>query len=904
MIQNVRSGQALTAGLLNSIISQANGQDIPSNQNFVNTDKGTLFVNNHDYEVGGSEGSFNKFLECWIDNAPEISNRPNGYVKDGDGNLSMKPYILVNIGDSQENACKNITVNNKPVDGIVLISNNESLDTVVTDEILENNYFVQLAEIDSSSENVYDVHFILFKVIKESDDEDEPPEILGYIFVISKEDIESAKDRAKSKITEIDGFDELTHLQMINKKKILAATKVNNSNVITQNVICSQDLIDENCLSSDTDVSDNGEKLNQYSVEIKSSIIEKEDDNGESIPTEVKYAQLYDFDDAEIKEEIDKEEIKKYSLLVRYDEAADKKDDESSDGESGDGESGSDSESSEEKLKELQYIRYIYYSSDTEETESDGSGSESSDKVVSKSVELIDKEGESEEEPSYIKYYQLYNFTSDSDKAEITLSVNNDEEEKDETSEDAEYSFLVRKKSDNNYELAYADLKIFGDLSAKSIFGDADDDSGADTKSIIIKTDEEDATKQYFQLYNFDNTDTITADVSSISDYDVLIRDGKELKYAKLSIETSVDNKSINYTDENKIQIFDFDKDNTITEDLATLLSSEASEKPEIVVRQDGQINYMSIGTLSSVSSEISVDNKSINYTDENKIQIFDFDKDNTITADISSINNYDVLVRDGKELKYAKLSIETSVDNKSINYTDENKIQIFDFDKDNTITTDVSSINNYDVLVRDGKELKYAKLSIETSVDNKSINYNDENQLQLFDFESGNTIAEDLATLLSNDSSGKPEIVIRQDGQINYMSIGTLSSVSSEISVDNKSINYTDENKIQLFDFESGNTITEDLVTLLSSETSEKPEIVVRKDGQINYMSIGTLSGSNQLSVAENTIVGISLEYSYDYKITLSRGRLVIEDNVLKVVEDSSLKQEIGTTPISEIQR
>ena len=312
----------------------------------------------------------------------------------------------------------------------------------------------------------------------------------------------------------------------------------------------------------------------------------------------------------------------------------------------------------------------------------------------------------------------------------------------------------------------------------------------------------------------------------------------------------------------------------------------------------------MSIGTLSSVSSEISVDNKSINYTDENKIQIFDFDKDNTITADISSINNYDVLVRDGKELKYAKLSIETSVDNKSINYTDENKIQIFDFDKDNTITADISSINNYDVLVRDGKELKYAKLSIETSVDNKSINYTDENKIQIFDFDKDNTITEDLATLLSSEASEKPEIVVRQDGQINYMSIGTLSSVSSEISVDNKSINYTDENKIQLFDFESGNTITEDLVTLLSSETSEKPEIVVRKDGQINYMSIGTLSGSNQLSVAENTIVGISLEYSYDYKITLSRGRLVIEDNVLKVVEDSSLKQEIGTTPISEIQR
>jgi hypothetical protein len=54
----------------------------------------------------------------------------------------MKPYILVNLGDSKENACKNITVNNKPVDGIVLISNKENLDDVVTDEILKNNYFV------------------------------------------------------------------------------------------------------------------------------------------------------------------------------------------------------------------------------------------------------------------------------------------------------------------------------------------------------------------------------------------------------------------------------------------------------------------------------------------------------------------------------------------------------------------------------------------------------------------------------------------------------------------------------------------------------------------------------------------------------------------------------------------
>ena len=80
MIQNVRSGQALTAGLLNNIISQANGQDVPSNQNFVNTDKGTLFVNNHDYEVGGSEGSFNKFLEKLTANAQIIRNINKTYI--------------------------------------------------------------------------------------------------------------------------------------------------------------------------------------------------------------------------------------------------------------------------------------------------------------------------------------------------------------------------------------------------------------------------------------------------------------------------------------------------------------------------------------------------------------------------------------------------------------------------------------------------------------------------------------------------------------------------------------------------------------------------------------------------------------------------------------------------------
>ena len=97
MIQNVRTGQKLTSGLLNTIIAQANGQDMPYNQNFVNTDKGPLFISNHDYEVAGLEGTINKFLECWVDNAPELKSQPDEYVKSENGSLNFKPYIFINL---------------------------------------------------------------------------------------------------------------------------------------------------------------------------------------------------------------------------------------------------------------------------------------------------------------------------------------------------------------------------------------------------------------------------------------------------------------------------------------------------------------------------------------------------------------------------------------------------------------------------------------------------------------------------------------------------------------------------------------------------------------------------------------------------------------------------------------
>lgn len=801
MIQNVRSGQPLTAGLLNNIISQANGQDIPFNENFVNSDKGTLYISRQEYELRSNDASFYNFLECWVDDAPEITSR----TEESQGSGQMKPYILINLGNSTEIARQNITVNNKEVDGIVLISNNPSLDTVVTDEILNNKDFIQLSELDGSSDSPFDVHFLLYKVIKSNSD-DKPPSILGYALVISKEEPQEAQERAKIKIKEIECLNDLTHIEMLNHKKILASTANNQS--LIQNVICSQDLIDVfDVLSSDTQVSDSGQaNLTQYSTEIKSILGKKTDETGQEIPVEIKYVQLFDFDDAKITS-INKNDVKKYSILVRYD-ASQPSNDESSDGE---GSSEIDSPTD----KKLKYVHYIFYSSDTAETEPDENDPNSSDKVVSKSVELIDKDvDEDSEEPSNIKYYQLYNFTNDSDKPVLTLSVNT-EKEKDETSEEAEYSFLVRKKTENNYVLEYADLKIVSDLSSLSALkGDADDDSGADTKSIITKEYED---KKYFQLYNFDSSDTIKTDVSSIYDYDVLIRDGKELKYTNIDLSAGV-KEIVKDVISNEIHIPTVD---------SNVVESKSLDEKE----KDGEVYF----------------------------QLHNFDDNSKINTNISTISNYDILIRDGNELKYTKLSIELS-----------------------------------------------GGLSV--ALDNKSINYNDENQVQIYDFDKGEKLTTNLATLLSSGNESESttgELLFRTNGQLEYLPIGKLNlSGTTEISVDNKSINYTTDNKLQVFNFDKGTTLTDDLATCLTSDTSDKGEVLVRKDGEIGYMSIGQLTSisDTQLSVANDTIIGYALEYSYDYEITLKRGRLTIENNVLKLVPDDKLTQTISTTPISEI--
>ena len=452
MIQNVRTGQKLTSGLLNTIIAQANGQDIPSNQNFVNTDKGPLFISNHDYEVAGLEGTFNKFLECWVDNAPELKSQPDEYVKSEDGSLNFKPYIFINLGSSTTDACKNITVNNQPVSNIVLISSKEDLDVVISDEILSKNYYVQLAEVDSTSDTAYDVHFILVKVLKTNYGQGTSPEVLGYVLVISKEDSSIAKTRALNKIKEIPDFQDADELQIINEKKILATTSIDKK--INQNVIGTQDITD-NILSSDSDVSDEGQDVKQYSIEISSALLEEYDENGNILYKEVPYVGLYKFNkkaqDLGFVLNAEHPAISSdYQILVK------------------------------DKSSDIHYLKYATLSIDL------SGGSLVDTEISDLNLSSIDKKKTDDDTRTYLT---LHNF--DKSEKDLTLSISHETPNLPEN-----IQLLVRDSDGGTKELKYADLSIdFQNIST--------DTQVTNNKSIdMVHSDE--LSGDYLQLYNFD----------------------------------------------------------------------------------------------------------------------------------------------------------------------------------------------------------------------------------------------------------------------------------------------------------------------------------------------------------------------------------------------------------------
>lgn len=443
MIQNVRSGQALTAGLLNNIISQANGQDIPSNQNFVNTDKGTLFVNNHDYEVGSEDGEINKFLECYIANAPELEKRPNEYIKNGNS-FTMKPYIFINLGSSKNEACDCIAVDNKAVTEIVLINENEEQDALLEDDFLKQDGYVQLGKIESDIA----VYGQLYNLSKK---EQKQNKFLGYVFAVStvKDDI---KERVKKQAKKSSDLSAVENISLITEKTILTTTTIEGADYkgLVQNVIGSQNLFG----SSNFNETPPDSSISNLML---SSI---ENAEGEyQISTDV------ETEDGTLSTKVENVKVT-YRRLFNFDAAAQDFPN------STDNNAGSESDESEDSIENYdlvarqissdgsKYITYLSLSSlnnvisGLSDSEISGDSQVIEDKQKSITLSVDGDE----------KYYQLYNFDNGCANAELTTNAFGADLAY--TGEEMEsldkVDILVRVRSDNDTELQYMKLDSLG----------------------------------------------------------------------------------------------------------------------------------------------------------------------------------------------------------------------------------------------------------------------------------------------------------------------------------------------------------------------------------------------------------------------------------------------------------
>lgn len=161
-------------------------------------------------------------------------------------------------------------------------------------------------------------------------------------------------------------------------------------------------------------------------------------------------------------------------------------------------------------------------------------------------------------------------------------------------------------------------IQDFGNGEGTEIVGDSDL-TNASTYSVHVgKRTEQEGGETYATLYNFDQTPTESATAtldSNQGQYDVgsndwfLVKNGNELKYKKITIETDLpggggggnpDNVSINTrSSDSKEQIKDWDTATASGNTLATDLKSSSASTSMLVVRNaDKSLSYKSIGML------------------------------------------------------------------------------------------------------------------------------------------------------------------------------------------------------------------------------------------------------------------------------------------------------------------
>lgn len=208
MLEHVSRGQKLTTDLVNGIIDKANGQMIPSNGAFVNTQNGTLFINDNKQLPSDMTFTTTTFLNCQIQKRQMLEERPFKYE-----NGEFKRKIFVNLGNNISTSKSLIKYNCNAIEEILLITgDDENFDYKVDNEILQpttsqDNKLALMNTGFVDTNVVYENALAIFGTIYKFVEDKEKPENAKYYFVVTDK-TNDLKDRIKTLLQDDISFDD------------------------------------------------------------------------------------------------------------------------------------------------------------------------------------------------------------------------------------------------------------------------------------------------------------------------------------------------------------------------------------------------------------------------------------------------------------------------------------------------------------------------------------------------------------------------------------------------------------------------------------------------------------------------------------------------------------------------
>jgi hypothetical protein len=179
------------------MIGSINQNTLAVNGDFIKTQNGVIYSPVFNPDLVFNENSIDKFLECRILNTFELNDFPFDYSNELS---SIKQHIFINLGNVYDLALQSLTINNTPVDGIVIVTASgkktmvgsaffEKSTTLNNDEIIDDGWIDTSITFEEIRRHLY----CYFLTVQENLSSDEIGQQFGYFFIsdITKNTLES-----------------------------------------------------------------------------------------------------------------------------------------------------------------------------------------------------------------------------------------------------------------------------------------------------------------------------------------------------------------------------------------------------------------------------------------------------------------------------------------------------------------------------------------------------------------------------------------------------------------------------------------------------------------------------------------------------------------------------------------